>query len=94
MQIYKKQKKSIDIIISDVIMEHMNGIDMVKAIREFDPNVGVLFITGQNLNAELKEEINNLRAHVLKKPFETMELVKYVKNNVREFKEKQDDKKS
>lgn len=94
LQIYKKQKKSIDIIISDVIMEHMNGIDMVKAIREIDDKVPVLFITGQRVDAVLKDEMKSLRAHYLTKPFETAELVDYVNKYFTAFKEKQNDKES
>jgi len=94
LQIYKKQKKSIDIIISDVIMEHMNGIEMVKEIRKINSKIAVLFITGHRIDKGLKEEMNNLRAHVLEKPFKVPELIEYVNKFFTAFKGNNNDKKS
>lgn len=72
----------------------MNGIDMVKAIREIDDKVPVLFITGQKVDAVLKDEMKTLRSHYFTKPFETVELVEYVNKYFTEFKDKEHDKKS
>lgn len=36
-----------DIIFLDYNMEGMNGLDVLKKIKEFDPNIIVLFISGQ-----------------------------------------------
>lgn len=94
LQIYKKQKNLIDIIISDVIMEHMNGIDMIRKIREISPDVAVLFITGQRINGNLQSDIEKLKANVLAKPFETSELLKYINQYLTALKDKQNDKKS
>lgn len=37
--------KQIDIILSDINMPKMNGIDMIKNIRELDNNIPVIFLT-------------------------------------------------
>jgi DNA-binding NtrC family response regulator len=36
-----------DVIFLDYNMEGMNGIDVLKKIKEFNPNITVLFISGQ-----------------------------------------------
>lgn len=45
LEIYKKNNKKIDLIISDITMPKMSGIDMVKEIREFDNEIAIIFAT-------------------------------------------------
>lgn len=37
-----------DIIILDFQMGDVNGLDVLKQIREFDPDINVIFLSGQN----------------------------------------------
>lgn len=37
-----------DIIILDFQMDDVNGLDVLKQIREFDPDINVIFLSGQN----------------------------------------------
>lgn len=94
LQIYKKHEKSIDIIISDVIMEEMNGIEMVREIRKINSQIPVLFITGQKIDEKLQQEIKKLQANILAKPFETAELLKNVNKFFNALKDKKNGKKS
>lgn len=45
LEVYKKNKKKINLIISDITMPKMSGIDMVKEIREFDDDIAIIFAT-------------------------------------------------
>lgn len=45
LSIYEKNKKKINLIVSDITMPKMNGIEMVKKIREFDQDIDVIFAT-------------------------------------------------
>ena len=45
LNVYKNNKKKIDLIISDITMPKMSGIDMVKEIREFDNEIAIIFAT-------------------------------------------------
>ncbi|MCJ8345238.1 response regulator [bacterium] len=40
------QKSKIDIMITDVLMPDMNGIELCCKIREFDPNAKIIVISG------------------------------------------------
>lgn len=45
LSVYKKNKNKIDLIISDITMPKMSGIEMVKQIRDFDKEIAVIFAT-------------------------------------------------
>ena len=46
LELYKKYKP--DIVLSDIKMPNMNGIEMVKAIKQIDPKQHVIFTTAHN----------------------------------------------
>lgn len=54
---YENNKDSIDLIISDINMPRMTGIDMVKAIRETKDDVPIVFATAYSDNEFLSESI-------------------------------------
>ena len=46
LESYSRNRKHIDLIVSDIDMPEMNGREMLGALREFDPNVNIMFLTG------------------------------------------------
>lgn len=68
-----------DVIISDIDMPVMNGIDMVKRIRETDGDVIILFATAMtnpnNVKLGYEVGVNNY----VKKPFVPEELDAHIK---------------
>ena len=40
------QENSIDLLITDVTMPKMSGIDLVREVRQFQPNLAVLILSG------------------------------------------------
>lgn len=63
-----------DIIITDIFMPVMNGIDMIYAIREMHPLQAVIFISGQQDIDNFIQLINMGIGHFLMKPFRQEEL--------------------
>ena len=57
LKLYKNHASQIDIIIADINMPELSGIDMVKAIRTFDKEVPVVFATAYSDNDFLSEAI-------------------------------------
>jgi DNA-binding NtrC family response regulator len=47
-----------DLIFLDYNMDNLNGIDILKKIKRFDPNIPVIFISGQE---EIKVAVNALK---------------------------------
>lgn len=62
LEIYLHNQDDIDIILSDINMPKLNGIDMVKAIRGVDPKVPIFFATAHSDNEFLSDAIK-LKIH-------------------------------
>lgn len=74
--------KHIDILVTDIRMPNMNGIDMVKKIHETQPHIAVIFMTGYaNLNSA-KEAIKEGACDYILKPFELHEIRQAVQKAV------------
>lgn len=62
LETYLKNKDDIDIILTDINMPKLNGLEMVKTIREIDKNIPVFLATAHSDNEFLAEAIK-LRIH-------------------------------
>jgi len=70
-----KENQDLDVIVLDVKMPGMNGIDALKEIKAVSPLVEVIMLTG-HATIELAVDAMKLGAHdFLMKPFEIEELV-------------------
>lgn len=54
---YKENKSDIDIVISDIKMPKLNGIDMVKQIQELNPDISVIFTSAHSDSVYLFEAL-------------------------------------
>jgi len=68
-----------DVIISDIDMPIMNGIDMIKYIRELDGDTIIMFTTNLTAPSKLKEGYDAGVDEYIKKPFIPEELDYHVK---------------
>ena len=70
----------VDILISDIVMPGMNGIELARLAKEKEPDLPVIFITGFSAVAmEALETVNGV-SKVLSKPFHLNSLVDAVQN--------------
>ena len=77
LKLYKKHKP--DIIITNINMPNMNGIEMTKAIKEIDDNANVIFTTAHSESEYLLEAIELHVEGYLLKPVQKKSLSKIVK---------------
>lgn len=63
-----------DIIVTDIMMPKMSGIDMVQQIRQTDPHTPVLFLTAKTTADDVVEGFEAGGNDYLKKPFGMKEL--------------------
>ena len=56
-----------DIIITDISMPHLDGISMLKIIKEIDQNVKIIFLSGHNEQDQI-EACQNLNGEFIIKP--------------------------
>ncbi len=75
-----------DIILSDIRMPRLNGIEMVERIREFLPQVSVIFMSGYSDREYLKAAIRLKAISYVEKPINALEvetaILEAVENNI------------
>ena len=72
-------EKSIDFIISDVVMPGMDGKELFKNVKEKFPDLKFLFMSGYMENDPLLEDIKDDKVYFIKKPFSPDELLMKIK---------------
>ncbi len=68
------KNEPVHIIVSDIQMPYLNGIEMVEKIQEFSPDTPVVFITAFNDSSYLKKAKDIGVAHYIQKPTDLMDL--------------------
>ncbi len=73
-----------DLIITDVVMPHINGIELIQKIRKERPQIRVIFMSGffgvKRLKKELDEEIIKHGYPTLSKPFRVSHMLDIVQD--------------
>lgn len=73
-----------DLVFTDVVMPEMSGIELVRKIREEEPAVKVIFISGffgiKRLKDELLKDVKAYGYPMLAKPFKTSAMLELVKD--------------
>jgi YesN/AraC family two-component response regulator len=65
----------IDVIMSDITMPKMNGIEMVNEIRSFNNSIKVIFLSAHN-EIDYLNSIKELKASSIIKPINSIEMIK------------------
>ncbi len=71
LKFFSKKRDEIGLVISDVLMPGMSGVEMVKEMREIREDVRVIFITG---NLEREDPFQVEHDGILWKPFSFKDL--------------------
>lgn len=76
------KSKRIDLMVTDIRMPGMDGIELVKRARAVQPNVGIIFMTGYANLTSAKDAIKQGAFDYILKPFELDEIRRAVKSAV------------
>tara|TARA_R110000744_G_scaffold21833_5_gene56240 strand:- start:532 stop:933 length:402 start_codon:yes stop_codon:yes gene_type:complete len=77
------REEPFSLLLTDIVMPEMDGIELARRATELDPDLKVMFITGFAAVA-LNPESNTLKnATVLSKPFHLRDLVNEVERSFR-----------
>jgi two-component system cell cycle sensor histidine kinase/response regulator CckA len=68
LRAYKRHQSSIALLLTDLMMPKMNGVDLADRLLQFDSHLPVLLMSGDAPQA-------NLRFDCLEKPFNSVDLV-------------------
>ncbi|MEO1923979.1 MAG: diguanylate cyclase [Nautiliaceae bacterium] len=91
LELYKKHNP--DIVISDIRMPIMDGIEMAKAIKEIDPKSYIIFITAFSDNEYLKAAIDLGVEGYITKPVDRKKLLEklnFLANVIKNEREKEE----
>ncbi|MFW5799989.1 MAG: response regulator, partial [Spirochaetota bacterium] len=75
--------RHIDLIVCDVFMKEMNGIEVLKKLRSYHPNVPLIMLTGYADKENTIKAINELSLYYyIEKPWDNDELLLVIKNGI------------
>jgi PAS domain S-box-containing protein len=74
-----KSNADIHLLVTDVIMPHMNGKELALIIQKIHPNIKILFISGYTDNTIVHQGILEEGVNFLQKPFSNKEFLEKVR---------------
>ncbi|NCT40507.1 MAG: response regulator [Alphaproteobacteria bacterium] len=78
LETLKNENAVFDLLLTDIVMPGMDGIELSQQATKFQPELKVMFITGFSAVAVGREDIKEDKAKVLSKPFHLNDLVEQV----------------
>lgn len=82
VEVYKKNKKRIDLVILDLIMPIMGGITTYEKLKKINPQLKVLLSTGFSLTGKAKELLQSGLCDLIQKPFQVKSLLLKVRQSL------------
>ncbi len=74
IEVYKKERDEIDIVILDIVMPKMGGGEAYDRMKEINPDIKVLLSSGFSIDGEASEILERGCNGFIQKPFNMMEL--------------------
>ncbi len=75
----KKLEKSVDLVVTDVVMPGISGAEFVEKLREIWDNVKVLYMSGYTADAIVHDGILVPGTHYIQKPYRSLDLARKVR---------------
>jgi len=89
LYLVKNEEKKIDLIITDIKLRKMDGIELMRYLNTLEQSIPVLVLTGQ---ATMEDAIRALRygaCDFIRKPFDISEVISVARNTIRARHEKE-----
>jgi two-component system cell cycle sensor histidine kinase/response regulator CckA len=82
MEALERVNGAVDLVVSDVVMPEMDGPTLLRAMRERNPNLKIIFVSGYAEDAFDKSLLKDEQFNFLAKPFSLKQLVESVKETM------------
>jgi two-component system cell cycle sensor histidine kinase/response regulator CckA len=79
LEIHRKEKEGIDLVILDMVMPGMGGGETHDRLKQINPNINVLLSSGYSLNGRAKRILDRGRRGFIQKPYNFDELARKVR---------------
>ncbi|GEM_PF-2334155 len=79
IEIFRNNKDSIDLCISDIVMPKVGGLNLYESLISLKPDLKIIFITGYAENIDSVSAISNREIQILQKPFSKEEFLDKIK---------------
>lgn len=76
------KERTVDLVISDIIMGRLDGFGLMKKVRNYDPSIPVFLVSGALLDEDQQEAVDSADGF-LKKPFSIEELHGYIDHGLK-----------
>lgn len=73
LHLYEQEPECIKLVISDLVMPEMGGMDLYSALHDRNPDIKMLLITGHPLDNRDKTNLEKGKLHWIQKPFSVQE---------------------
>ena len=77
------QSKPVDVVLTDIILPRVSGVDLLRQIRDISPHVQVIMMTGEPTLETASESLRLGAVDYLQKPVSKNEILKVVRNALR-----------
>ncbi|MBN2081737.1 response regulator [bacterium] len=88
LDMFKEQP--VDLVISDLLMKEMNGIELLRNLKSIEPSIPVIIITGYGTLDDAIEAIHLGAEDFIKKPFDINEVLETIDKTFRKLAEEAD----
>ena len=82
IEVLNKRDGKVDLVVSDVVMPEMDGPTLAKRLRESNPSIKIIFVSGYAEEAFRKNLPEGEAFHFLPKPFSLKQLATMVKETL------------
>ena len=79
LEIYSQQAETIDLVILDLNMPIMNGVECLEAMAKVNPSLRALIATGYWVDSETKERLAKHANGLISKPFKTEDFLRIIR---------------
>jgi PAS domain S-box-containing protein len=79
IQLFKEQIGKVQMLMSDVVMPDMNGRDLAKELRSFNPQLNCLFMSGYTADVIARHGVLEEGVYFIQKPFSLSDLASKVR---------------
>jgi DNA-binding response OmpR family regulator len=80
LRLCQQHDGTIDLVVSDIVMPRLNGLELSERIRAVRPETKVLFITGFGDQVPELRDLIKYGTNILRKPFLPSELLRKVED--------------